>query len=110
MRYALPFLVNGTLVIALTVTKYGCLSESIYASARGPQNDPLSGASSSRQSVAGTVPTLFSLGSSSTRKLVANCDTVANSFFSTKKLVADEDHETVVSVGESVSSEKRDRD
>ena len=44
-------------------------------------------ANSSRHSVASTVPTLFR----------------------TRKLVADADHETVVSVEESVSGEKRDR-
>ena len=48
------------------------------------------------------------LGSSSTRKLVADYDSVASSFSSTRKLVAD--HETVVSVDESRLSGKRDRD
>ena len=46
------------------------------------------------------------LGSSSTRKLVEDYDSVASSISSTRKLVAD--HETVVE--ESVSREKRDRD
>ena len=50
-------------------------------------------ASSSQHSVASTVPTLLKFGSSSTRKLAA-----------------DADHEPVVSVEESVSRGKRDRD
>ena len=50
-----------------------------------------SGASSSRHSVASTVQTLLNLGSSSTRRLAA-------------------DHATVVSVEESLSRRKRDRD
>ena len=67
-----------------------------------------SGASGSRHSVAGTVPTLLNSGSISTRKLVADYDSVASSSSSTSKLVAD--HETVASVEESVSRRKRDRD
>ena len=41
-------------------------------------------ASSSRHSVASTVPTLLKLGSSSTRKLVADYDSVARSFSGTR--------------------------
>ena len=67
-----------------------------------------SGASGSRHSVASTVPTLLKLGSSSTRKLVVDCDSVASLLSSTRNVVAD--HETVVSVEESVSRGKRDRD
>ena len=55
-----------------------------------------------------TFPTWLKLGSSSTRKLVVDCDSVASSLSSTRKVVAD--HETVVSVEESVSRGKRDRD
>ena len=68
--------------------------------------------SSSRHTAASTVPTLLKLGSFGTgpKKLVADYDSVANSFSSTRKLVADADHETLVSVEELVSSETRDRD
>ena len=47
---------------------------------------------------ASTVPTLLKLGSlgSRTRKLVADYDSVARSFTSTRKLAADADHKTIV--------------
>ena len=53
-------------------------------------------ASSSRHSVASTVPSLLIVVSSSTKKLVAaDHDSVASSLSSTRKVVADANHETV---------------
>ena len=67
-------------------------------------------ASSSRHSVASTVPSLSIVVSSTTwKRVAADYDSVANSFSSTKKVVADADHETVESVEESVSR-RRDID
>ena len=67
--------------------------------------------SSSRHTAASTVPTLLKLGSvgTSSRKLVADYDSVASQT-SSRKLAADVDHETIVpSVLESVSRKKRPR-
>ena len=55
----------------------------------------------------GATNSRHSLGSSSTKKLVADSDSVVSSLSGTRKLVAD--HETIVSVEESVSRRKRDR-